>query len=128
MFGAMRIYTVHIDPEEVGAAQKPVFVREGFNIFAFLFGAFWALYHRLWQPFFLILLLNGALMFAGKEQLISTTSLSILQLSVNVFFGLQGNDWIRSGLTRRGYILADVAVADSLLRAQQRYFDRYLLA
>lgn len=128
MFGGMRIYTVHINPDELSASQKPIFIREGFNIYAFLLGGFWALYHRLWRILALILAVNGALIIAGEQHVVSAISISIIQLGVNVFIGLQANDWLRMGLSRRGYILADIAVSDSLLRAEQRYFERYLAA
>ena len=128
MFGLMRIYTVHIDPGESSASQKPVFIREGFNWIAFLLGGFWALYHRLWLPLALILAFNGTLMLLRKEHLISVAGITILQFGFNFFVGAQANDWLRSGLARRGFLLADVTAADSRLRAEQRYFERYLAA
>lgn len=126
MFGrGMKIYTVHVRPE-AGAEPKPVFIREGFNFFAFLFSALWALYHRLWLPGFLLLALNGALMFFVRDGLMHQEVVTVIQLGVNALVGFQANDWRRAGLARRGYILADIAAADSLLSAQQRYFERAL--
>jgi Protein of unknown function (DUF2628) len=47
----MPIYTVHeptgaLDPVERGDGTR--FVREGFNVWAFLFGPLFLLWHRLW--------------------------------------------------------------------------------
>lgn len=128
MFGMMRIYTVHIDPAEPSASQKPTFIREGFNWIAFLLGGLWALYHRLWLPLVLILAFNGALMTLRKEHLISMAGIATMQFGFNIFVGLQANDWLRAKLARRGFLMADVTAADSKLRAEQRYFERYLAA
>lgn len=126
MFNRMKIYTVHIKSGAVSPYEKPVFVREGFNVFAFLFTLLWAFYHRLWLPVLLILAVNATLMMLAKNHVMSFDSASIMQMGFNVFVGFQANDWLRSGLARRGYIVADIAAADSKLRAEQRYFERYL--
>jgi hypothetical protein len=125
LFG-LKIYTVHVKPGETLAHEKPVFVREGFNILAFALTGFWALYQRLWVHGLLIILFNGILMLLNQEQVLSQTGMTIIQLGFNLLIGFHANDWRRVGLTRRGYIVADIVTGDSLLRAEQRYFERHL--
>ena len=46
----MRIYTVHAPRTNDlrAAGDRVVFVRDSFHVWAFVFGGFWLLYHRLW--------------------------------------------------------------------------------
>ncbi len=125
MFGGMKIYTVHVESGSSNSYQKPVFVKEGFNVFAFLFTFLWALYHRLWLAALFIFAVNTALALITKSGFMSADVLGIVQIMFNAMVGFHGNDWIRSALAKRGYIMADITAADSQLRAEQRYFDRH---
>ncbi|NBO17816.1 MAG: DUF2628 domain-containing protein [Proteobacteria bacterium] len=126
MMRRMTLYTVHIKPGESLLNQRPIFVKEGFNFVAFLVPFIWSLYQRLWAVAFALAACNVALMFMGQAQWLGPLSIMVLNFAMNVYTGLSGNDWLRARLSRRGYLLADIAVADSLLHAQQRYFDRSL--
>jgi hypothetical protein len=123
---SMKLYTVHV-PSGVGDAQEQaVFLREGFSWAAFLFHFLWAFYHRLWLPGFMIM---GVFMLFGIIQelgAISPSTLGVLQFGFLVVVGYHANDWLRAKLGTRGYVMADVTAADSLLRAEQRYFERVL--
>ncbi|MFW0778021.1 MAG: DUF2628 domain-containing protein [Rickettsiales bacterium] len=121
----MKIYTVHVESGSSNSYQKPVFVKEGFNVFAFLFTFLWALYHRLWLAALFIFAVNTALALITKSGFMSADVLGIVQIMFNAMVGFHGNDWIRSALAKRGYIMADITAADSQLRAEQRYFDRH---
>jgi drug/metabolite transporter (DMT)-like permease len=128
LFGGMKIYTVHVLPDRARAYEQPVFVREGFHFFAFLFTFFWALYERLWWHAAAILLANASVMALGKALYFTPPSIAILQFCIQLFVGFYAHDWQRARLGKRGYIMADIAAADSLLRAQQRFFERHLAA
>jgi hypothetical protein len=128
MFGQMKLYTVHVRPGAASAYEKPVFVREGFNFYAFIFTLFWTLYHRLWLAALGIFLVNVAFMMMAKGQWFGMEGISIMQLGVNILIGFHANDWLRARLAKRGYIMADITACDSLLRAEQRYFERLLAA
>ncbi|MDE3060651.1 MAG: DUF2628 domain-containing protein [Pseudomonadota bacterium] len=123
----MKIYTVHIRPGEVSPQQKPVFVKEGFNALAFVFSLFWALYWRLWKPALLVIAFQVALV-ALRNHGMGVASIAALDLGFHLFFAYQANDWLRARLTRRGYVMADIAAGDTQLRAEQRYFERALAA
>lgn len=128
MFGRMKIYTVHIKPGTVNPYERPVFVREGFNMYAFLFTFFWALFQRMWVHALGIFLVNLLLVLLVRYHFISAEGISIVQFAMSVMIGFHANDWLRGHLAKRGYIVADISAADSLLRAEQRYFERYIAA
>src|SRR5579872_7505145 len=128
MFGRTKIYTVHIKPGMENAQARPVFVKEGFNLWAFFFTFLWALYKRLWIVAFLIIAFNSSLFFMLKHHALSPVSLGAIHAGLHVVIGCWGNDWMRAQLVRRGYIIADITAGDNLLRAEQRYFERMLAA
>lgn len=128
MFHRTHIYTIHLRPERPLSDQKPLFLREGFSFKAFLLPLLWALYHRLWSPALLLFGWQVLLMMALRGELIDTAGAGVLDLGVHLIAGFCAYDWLRSGLSRKGFILSDVAVADTRLNAEQRYFDRCFAA
>jgi len=126
MFNGLKIYTVHVKKDVVQAAEKPIFLREGFNIFAFALTGFWLLYHRLWLPMIAVIACNVGLVELADRHWASPVAIGILQLALNALVGFHANDWLRSKLARQGYLFADITTGDSLLRAERRYFERYL--
>lgn len=121
-----KLYTVHIDPENPPPHGDAVFVREGFNIFAFLFVVFWALYHRLWLVAVVLIGLQALFIGLAEQHVLSMISANIFYMAVQVLFGFHANDLRCDKLKKRGYILADVTTGESQLRAEQRFFERFL--
>ncbi|MDX2074146.1 MAG: DUF2628 domain-containing protein [Alphaproteobacteria bacterium] len=124
MFHGLKLYTVHTKPGSDHSLTKPVFLREGFNWPAFLFTFLWALYERLWLLALVILAANFAIAAGLRTGLIDQMSGTIILLALQVIVGFSGNDALRKRMRKQGYIFQDIASGDSLLRAEQRYFDR----
>lgn len=128
MFHRMRIYSVHVKPGDTGADFRPRFIKEGFNWAAFIFTFFWALYQRLWVVALGLVLLEFLLMNLLQAHILTRFSVAVIHLGIHAFVGMQANDWLRARLARQGYIVSDITAADSFLRAQQRYLERYVAA
>lgn len=128
MFHGMKIYTVHVQPDRLKAKEHPIFVREGFNWMAFLFTFLWAFYHRMWLVGFAILGASLVAQAVATGVGLSEPSVTALQFGIQILVGMQANDWLRAKLQKQGYIVADISSGDSLLSAQQRYFERYVAA
>lgn len=126
MFEMSKIYTVHLKPSHRPGHDYPVFVREGFNFFAFLFTLLWAFYQRLWLAGVLILAFHAAVMLLQYEEMVTSGGASVLLLGMQLIVGFHGNDWLRRRLMRQGYIVAGIAAGDSFVRAEQRFFEQYL--
>ncbi len=127
MFNRLHIYTVHTKPGVKPENESPLFVREGFNVFAFVLTLAWTLYHRLWLASAGILAVNFLLMLCQDAEIFSEPGTLALMLGVQVMVGFHANDWYRAGLKRRGYIIAGIVTGDSQLRAQQRFFEQLTL-
>lgn len=123
-----KIYTVHINPALENPLEKAVFVREGFNLMAFVLGVVWALYNRLWMEAIFLVTIMVFLGAADEKNWLSASTVMVLNFAVNAVVGLWANDMRRANLSRRGYIMSDVVVSNSELSAQQRYFERVAVA
>ncbi|MDX1484090.1 MAG: DUF2628 domain-containing protein [Alphaproteobacteria bacterium] len=119
----LRIYSIHLPPPYSAAGREPEALREGFSIAAFLLTVLWALANRLW--------LRGAIAAAviilalGLAQLLALNVLgqAVIVLAFMVWVGMEGNDWLRAGLARRGWREVCVIAAESEDGAIRRYAD-----
>lgn len=126
MFARLKIYTVHLKPDADEDIERLRFVSEGFNLYAFFFTIFWALYQRMWRFAGVLLLLNAALAFglwSIGEMLPPTTN--ICQLGLQLWCGYAANDFMRAHLRRQGFITYALVSGENELRAEQRFFDRH---
>ncbi len=122
------IYTVHINPSQTDPYENAKFVEEGFNWPALFFTGLWSLYKKLWLITVLIILLNVFVINIANSGAIADIGIVIIQLVIQIAIGMFANDLYRAKLKRQGYIIADIVSGDSLLRAEQRFFDRYFLS
>jgi len=122
----LKVYTVHINPSLPHPYEEAHFIEEGFNVRAFLLSAWgiWPIYHRLWIPFIFIFLFNS-LVFTLASSDNNVFGLFAVQFGMNLIIGYLANDWLRTKLKRKGFIIADIVTGDSLVSAEQRFFDRY---
>jgi hypothetical protein len=112
---------VYVKKDSKNPLDTAVFVKQGFNFWAFLFTPFWALYSRLWLLFailtavFILLEINQ-----GPE-------FDALSLVFSIWFGYEANGFKARKLEGNGYIIFDVVTGIDRLAAQTRFYDKYLL-
>jgi hypothetical protein len=121
------LYTVHVPSDAAGEAERAdrtVFVRDGFNVWGFLFGWPFLLWHRLWAPFaaWLVLACAAALLWWALG--LPTAPLALLAVVAHLFIGVEGNDLRRWALERRGYHPLDVVSAARREEAEYAFFLR----
>ncbi len=124
----MRIYTVHIDPLSVADDRGALFLREGFSWPAAVFSVFWAIYHGLWDWALVLLAAGLALSAAVVVSGLDDLSAMAVEIGFMALVGATSNDWRRWVLARRGYRLDDIVSGEDVIAAEQRYFDRAIVA
>lgn len=124
----LHIYTIHIRPDLAQPYDQAEFVEEGFSWRAFLFTAFWLLYRRLWVPAFLVIAVNALVFSLEEAKVLHSGSIAVLQIAIALIVGYHGHDWYRARLKSKGYIMADIVSGENLLRAEQRFYDRFAAA
>ncbi len=117
----MRIYTVHVP--KIGPVVRAEAVKEGFSWPAFVFSAFWALWHRLWLAAVLILAATLALGFlidfVGAHPVIRGAVSAGLALVI----GWTANDFRRAKMRKQGFAQRSPIIARTAEAAIRRYFE-----
>lgn len=110
----MKLWTVHTAP-----GRPPVLVREGFSLWAALFGPLWLLTKGAWLPALLLGCAEAAIGLAvhGPQR-------TVLELALAWLVGLCGRDMLRWSLARRGYTISHVVTGRDDEAALTRLLDR----
>jgi len=124
----MPVYTVHA-PSTSGADLRAtdafVFVRDGFNLWAMIFGPFWLVWNRLWLAalgwVILIFALGVGLAQLGAAPAVIWSA----EMLVALLMGFEAGSLQRWTLSGRGWRQLDTVVADDEEAAERRFFDRW---
>lgn len=125
----MPVYTVHA-PRNIGletpaAADRFVFVRDGFHFWAFVAGLIWLVWNRLWWA----LLGYIAVSIVGEVVLSKLGAGAGVRFIVMALFallmGFEAASLRRWTLSRGKWRQVDVVVADNRDAAERRFFDRW---
>jgi hypothetical protein len=127
----MAVFTVHIPPAPTGAApaaDKIVFLRDGFSTLAFLFGPFWLAWNRAWLP---AALWTAALVLLGvgvKLLGVSKDAMPIVSIAMAAALGFEGSRLVAWSLARRGYSEQSVVQGDDLDEAEDVFFHNWRMS
>ncbi len=127
----MTVYTVH-EPrprksETATDADRFVFVRDGFYVWAFLLGPVWILWHRLWLVLLAYLAGTVALQ-AGLWALGASGTVKLaVGLLISLLIGFEAATLRRWTFTRRKWKNLGVVVGEDLEAAERRFFDAWVM-
>lgn len=122
----MAVYTVHAPADAAAGedAERVTFLRDGFHVWAMLFGPFWLLWHRLWLALLGYLVVAGGLSVAlallGASGGVRTAVFALLA----ILMGLEAASLRRWSFSRGKWRQIDFVVADAEQDAERRFFDR----
>jgi len=127
----MAIYTVHEPPVRLAAAaptaaDRFIFVRDGFSVWAFLFAPLWMLWHRAW-----LVLISYVVLWVGLAVLLkalgaSGFAIGVVGLLISLLIGLEAGTLRRLALSRRGWSNVGVVSGHDIEDAERRFFDSWL--
>ncbi|MEA2896596.1 MAG: hypothetical protein QOJ84_2211 [Bradyrhizobium sp.] len=125
----MPVYTVHAPVadgmEARSAADRFVFVRDGFHFWAFLLGPLWLAWHRLWLALIgYIAIMVGVVVALSLLRAGAGTRFTVLLL-IALLMGFEAASLWRWTVSRRKWRQLDVVVADDEETAERRFFDRW---
>jgi hypothetical protein len=121
----MAVFTVHIPQDGLSAPEKVIFLREGFSIWAFIFGPIWLLYKRAWLAAALWTAALALVAFAGAKLGASELAMSIVGTAMGAALGFEGNRLVAWTLTRRGYDERAVVLGDDMEHAETSFFTQW---
>jgi hypothetical protein len=124
----MPVYTVHA-PQSYGAdlraTDKFTFVRDGFHLWAMIFGPLWLIWNRLWIAtlgwIVVIAVLDVGLARLGAGR----SAIWFADILVAILLGLEAATLQRWTFSRGNWRQLDIVVADDEDAAERRFFDRW---
>lgn len=125
----MPVYTVHASvadgAETHRAADRFVFVRDGFHFWAFVLGPLWLAWHRLWLALFgYIAIMAGVEITLSQLHTGAGTRFTAMFL-IALLMGFEAASLQRWTRSRRKWRQLDIVVADDTESAERRFFDRW---
>jgi len=100
------------------------YVSEDFSFVIMFFGAFWALYHKMWQSALFIILINLSIIMIYAKGRMSFSMFEMIFLLFNCYVGYAAKDWLQESLLAKGYKFKDVIIAHNLEEAQLKFLER----
>lgn len=126
----MSIYTVHEPPrrsaDDLADAERFVFVRDGFYVWAFLFAPLWMLRHRMWLVLIGYIIVSMSIGILLRPFGVPAGALSLIGLLIGLLVGLEGGTLRRFTLSRRGWKNIGVVSGEDVEDAERRFFDAWL--
>lgn len=124
----MPVYTVHAplsDRDGSAAADRFVFVRDGFHLWAAVFGVLWFLVHRLWlaSVAWLVIMTSAGVGMAMLP--VSNDVRTMVLVLLAVLIGFEAASLWRWTLSRGRWRQLDVVVARNRHDAEHRFFERW---
>jgi len=121
-----KLYTVLIKKKAPEPLKEVIFIKNGFNIYAFFFFSFWALFNKLWLLFAALFSLEIAANIFPQYLFFDKTYFELLAVTLHFWLGFEANDIKISNLEQNGYIIFDVVSGIDELDAERRFYDKYL--
>jgi len=124
----MPVYTVHAPvatDASIAATDKFAFVRDGFHVWAFVFGPLWLVAHRLWLAaigwIVVAVVIEAAMVRLGA----GGGAILLVDILIALLMGFEAASLQRWTLSRRNWRQLDIVVADDEEAAERRFFDRW---
>jgi hypothetical protein len=125
----MPVFTVHAPPPSDDnsrpAPERFVFLRDGFYVWALVFGPLWLAYHRLWLALIGYLVVCTAVTLSLSALNVGAGGRFATLLLIAILLGLEAGSLLCWTLSRRRFRQLDLVVADDQDAAERRFFDRW---
>ncbi len=124
----MPVYTVHAPVAsnlDFRATDRFAFVRDGFHLWAAIFGVIWLAWNRLWLALVGWLVLMTIIDVAMVRLGVDGETVFLVDALLALLLGFEAASLKRWTLSRGRWRQLDVVVADDEESAERRFFDRW---
>ena len=122
----MTLYVVQARGADEEALVKAHFIKDGFAWAGFAFGWLWLVYHRLWLPAVLYVVIETAFLVLALPH-IAPETVVLCDLLARFFVGLEGNR-LREARGARRAALTEIIEAPDRDAAEVIFFSRHAAA
>lgn len=102
---------------------RTVFLKDGFSIYAFVFTGLWLLSRKLWLAFVVFAVIWAGVAFGGSYFGFNPVALTVVQLLLGLYLGLEGNVLAERKLLAKGWTLAGVVEGRDIDSVERRFFE-----
>jgi hypothetical protein len=124
----MPVFTVHMpfsgDRAEA-SAEKALFVRDGFQFWAFVFGPLWFAWHRLWIAAVAYLMILAGLEAAMSWLRLDVGARLLVMWLIGLLIGFEAASIFRLSRSRGRWREVGLVVADNREGAERRFFSHW---
>lgn len=120
----MFLYSVYQPAVARDAAERAVFIRQGFDRLAFLLTPVWALRHRLWRMLGLWALWTVIVVVLASTLRLDAAIATLVYSVGALAFGYEADRAREEALSRRGMLLQGLSLGETPRDAERIYFDR----
>jgi hypothetical protein len=124
----MPVYTVHA-PLDAGvdlrSTDRFVFVRDGFHLWAAVFGVLWLAWHRLWLALIGWVVAIAAIDFLLLKLGIGGGTIVLADILLAILLGFEASSLKRWSFSRGNWRQLDIVVGDDRDAAERRFFERW---
>ena len=113
----MNIYSIYANPQKKD--NNFVLIKQGFSFSAAVFNIFWSLYHKIWLPPIVVLLINIFILTLNNDNYVLMASTLTM-----LVFGIFAVDIREYSLEHKKYFLDDIILASSEIEAELKYLER----
>lgn len=126
----MKSYTVHEPPkpksDRLDRAEDLVFIKDGFNVLAFVIAPVWLLANRLWLVLFFYVVLQAGLQLVFGYFGTGNSIRSAIAIGLNALVGFEADSLKRWTFARRGWAQVGTVTGDTFDICQRRFFEDWL--
>jgi hypothetical protein len=110
---------------DLRTTDRFTFVRDGFHVWAALFGVVWLAWHRLWLALigWIVLMIAADVVMVGLG--VGAVAVFLVDCLLALLLGFEAASLERWTLSRRNWRQLDIVVADDEEAAERRFFDRW---
>ncbi|MBU2582468.1 MAG: DUF2628 domain-containing protein [Alphaproteobacteria bacterium] len=123
-------YTVHEPSEAAGSpverADGLVFVKDGFNWWAFLLAPIWMLANRMWVVFAGYVAISLAIGGIAAVLDIGLNWAALVNLAINLIVAFEADSLHRWSLDRKGWKMIGTVSGANTRECERRFFERWV--
>lgn len=118
----MKIYRIFLKKTNEGIIDDLELLKEGFNIWAFVFQLFYLIYRRLWKQSIVIFVLFSILNLL-QLNFISAYIIIPIQICICIYIGFEYTDWYSQKLVNSGYQFLGYSSGNDKKEAKLKFLD-----
>jgi len=118
------LYSVYQPAGAHDAAERAVFVRQGFDRLAFLLTPAWAVRYRLWRMLGLWMLWTALVGILAPMLHLDAAAAMLVYLVGALAFGHEADRAREESLSRRGLLLQGLSLGETAQDAERIFYDR----